>query len=619
MCGFLGEFAFKQTNLSELDTFNTLLSLSKHRGPDNTTSYICDNFQLGFNRLAILDTSPNGNQPKESPIGRYHVVFNGEIYNYKALEKAYNLSNLHSISDTEVILHLLDKLGVEATIKELNGMFAIAIVDTLTNEFYLTRDFAGIKPLFYGISKLGIVVASQFNQVVKHPWFMPTLQLRKEVMKEYFGLGYMQAPNTIYEHIFQVKPGELIKVSNEGHIETKILCTFSSSLKDADILSEKENTHKFDALFNEVIDRQMVSDVPLASFLSGGIDSPLVCAIAKKQKPNIEIFTIGVDDKKYDESEKAREYANHIQAKHYVEQIKSADLIHSINQHFNYFTEPFGDYSSIPTFEITKRAKKEHTVMLSGDGGDELFFGYPRMLDIIQKQHWFKIPHLIRKPIIRLAIKLKLFNSWAPYNYKNLEDWVLGKQLHINTEKLNDIFPETSFSNELKILYQIPKKHNTKTLLHWLRYNEFYAHMQRVLVKVDRMSMANSLEVRVPFLDKRSINFAWNHIPEISKNRFKLKGLLKNVMELYYPKKLIEKQKKGFSVPIDDWLHTCLKSDLKKVIFETPFYGKEHIDIDELKKYVANYLDKEHNDAWGVWHIYAWQKWAIAEKLIKKI
>ena len=614
MCGFLGEFSFNQSNLTIKKEFETLLALSKQRGPDSTIIHSYSNYKLGFNRLAILDLSENGNQPIYSPTNRYHIVFNGEIYNYKELEKKHQIFKLKSTSDTEVLTHLLDKLGVENTIKELNGMFAIAIIDT--KELHLARDFAGIKPLFYGESEKGIVFASQFNQIFKHPYFKSKLELRKEVVKEYFGLGYMQAPNTIYQDIFQVKPGELITISNLGSIKKEIICEFGAVLKKKSAQFEEKSIYEYDNLLGKIIDKQMVSDVPLASFLSGGIDSPLVCAIAKKQKPSIETFTIGVQDKKYDESKKASEYANHIKVKNHIEFINTEELISCVNHHFNYLGEPFGDYSSIPTYAITKRAKTKHTVMLSGDGGDELFFGYPRMLDIIKKQYWFKIPHFFRKPIIRLAIKFKLFDSWAPYNYKNLEDWVLGKQLHINNEKLNKIFPDTSFSNELKTLYRIPKKSNRKALLHWLRYNEFYAHMQRVLIKVDRMSMANSLEVRVPFLDKESINFAWEKTPKIIDNKFEVKELLKKMMQLYYPIELIEKQKKGFSVPMEDWLHTHLKLDLEKVVFETPFYGKELIEIRELKKYVTDYFDKKHNDAWGIWHIYAWQKWAIAEGLL---
>jgi asparagine synthase (glutamine-hydrolysing) len=289
MCGFLAEYGFNNSGLSEPSVFANLLALSKHRGPDSTEVSRQDNFQLGFNRLSILDLSENGNQPKTSPSKRFHVVFNGEIYNYKTLAKTYELKNLMSTSDSEVLVHLLDKIGVEAAIKALNGMFAIAIVDTKINSLYLTRDFAGIKPLFYGLNTGGMVAASQFDQVFKHPRFVKTLALRPEIVKEYFGFGYMQAPNTIYENIFQVNPGELVVVNASGEIEKKDIIKFSKQFL------ESSETPDFKSVVNQAVNRQLVSDVSVATFLSGGIDSPLIAAYAKSNKPDIEAFTLEVD------------------------------------------------------------------------------------------------------------------------------------------------------------------------------------------------------------------------------------------------------------------------------------------------------------------------------------
>lgn len=228
MCGFTGDFAFNNADLIPEDFFSELLELSKHRGPDSTEVIRKDNFQLGFNRLAIIDLSANGNQPKCSPSKRYHIVFNGEIYNFKELAELHQLKNLKSSSDTEVIIHLLDKIGVYETIKLLNGMFAIAIVDTHINTFYLTRDFAGIKPLFYGVNNKGVVAASQFNQIFKHPWFKENLKLRPEIIKEYFGFGYMQAPNTVYDKIYQVAPGTILAFNEKGKTLIKIVNQFSN-------------------------------------------------------------------------------------------------------------------------------------------------------------------------------------------------------------------------------------------------------------------------------------------------------------------------------------------------------------------------------------------------------
>ncbi|MBV1924496.1 MAG: asparagine synthase (glutamine-hydrolyzing) [Flavobacteriaceae bacterium] len=606
MCGFLGEYSFQKNQITNKELFSSLLELSNHRGPDSTKSLREENFQLGFNRLAILDVSENGNQPKTSPSGRYFVVFNGEVYNFKELQKKYELKDLKSSSDTEVIIHLFDKLGIENTIKSLNGMFAIAVIDSQENTLTLTRDFAGIKPFFYGKSKRGIVFASQFDQIFKHPWFNANLILRQEIIKEYFGFGYMQAPNTVYEDVFQVQPGEILVFSEKGDV-----------LKKTNILFPKEYIngikdvaqYSYNQVLEKVVSDQLISDVPIATFLSGGIDSPLITAVAKNKKQDIEAFTFGIDHPKYDESEKAKEYAKHLNVAHTIKKVKEEELLNQIEEHFKYYPEPFGDYSSIPTYVITNLARKTHTVMLSGDGGDELFFGYPRMLDVLNKKHWFKIPFAIRKPLIKILNKLNVINTWAPYSYKTLEEWIIAKQLQITPNVLDTFVPKTLFSSEMNALFDLPKVTSKKKMLYWLRWNEFYGHMQRVLIKVDRASMGNSLEVRVPLLDKKSINFAWYHAPVNLDNHSQLKQVLKESLSTFLPKELIEKKKKGFDVPIEHWLRNELKDDLKQYIFNKPFYGEDFINVASVKEYVSNFLNEKHNNSWGVWHIYAWQKW----------
>ncbi|NVK51418.1 MAG: asparagine synthase (glutamine-hydrolyzing) [Flavobacteriaceae bacterium] len=616
MCGFLGEFSYSNF-LSTKKNFKDILALSKHRGPDNTNTFKGNNFQLGFNRLSILDLTDNGNQPTRSPSKRYHIVFNGEIYNYKELITEYQISNLKSTSDTEVLIQLLDVLGVENTIKKLNGMFAIAIVDTLKDLLILTRDFAGIKPLFYGVdSTKGIVFASQFNQVFKHEWFVQNLMLRAEIVKEYFGLGYMQAPNTIYENIFQVQPGEIIFLKKNEKVLKKRIKKFNNGLERNRPKVDIDIVNQYDKVLNKVIEKQLVSDVPIGTFLSGGIDSPLISAIAKKKSLNIKAYTIGVDDDELNESVKASEYAKEINVRHQVIQLKEKEIFNGIDEHFNFLSEPFGDYSSIPTYIICKKAKEHNTVMLSGDGGDELFFGYPRILQVLKNKNWFLIPFAIRKVIIRLLFKFGISKTSAPYYYKKIDQWYLGKHLHIDKQSLNLFVKDVDFSEELLELYTIKKRLNKNQLLNWIRFNEFYAHLQRVLIKVDRFSMANSLEVRVPFLDKKSIDFAWNIEFGDTIEKKGLKNLLKDTMKNYYSKNIISKEKKGFSVPLKSWLKKELKDEVIATVLNRDIYGKEIINEKAVKNYVKNFYEKEKGNDWGVWHIYAWQKWAINQNLI---
>ncbi|WP_299101270.1 asparagine synthase (glutamine-hydrolyzing) [uncultured Winogradskyella sp.] len=609
MCGFIGEFSFQESDLLSTSAFSDILALSKHRGPDATEIKRGQNFQLGFNRLSILDLSPNGNQPKQSPSGRYHVVFNGEIYNYKSLAETYQLKNLQSSSDTEVIIHLLDVIGIKKTITLLNGMFAIAIVDTEKNTFNLTRDFSGIKPLFYGVTDKGVAVASQFDQVYKHPWLKSNLQLRPSIMKEYFGFGYMQAPNTVYQSIFQVNPGEWIVIKKDKTIKKQQLISFDKVAGNQKI-EDNQTATSYNELLGNVVKRQLISDVPIATFLSGGVDSPLISAHAKSNKNDVEAITLKVDDETLNESEIATSYAEALGLKQDVFEIKASEILESIDAYFEKCSEPFGDYSSLPTFLLTQHAAKNYKVMLSGDGGDELFMGYPRFRQFMAHYYLYKLPFGLRKPLVRLLNKTKISKVSAPFYYKTIGDWQMAKHLHIFPNILDDMFPGVDYSTEIKALYNFKEVTNKQTLLHSLKHNEFYAHLQRVLIKVDRSSMANSLEVRVPFLDKESIDFSWKTASSLPKHKI-LKKTLKDCLGQYVPKTLINKTKMGFMVPLDDWLKNQLKEDVLYHVFEIPFYGAEFLDENRIKGAVKDYYEKGLFSAWGIWHIYAWQKWAV--------
>ena len=615
MCGFLGEFSFNgEESLTTNHRFLEILALSKHRGPDATETKRGQHYQLGFNRLSILDLSPNGNQPKHSPSGRYDVVFNGEIYNYNALAEEYHLKDLKSTSDTEVLVHLFDKLGIEQTIQKLNGMFAITVVDTTTKIVSITRDFSGIKPLFYGINKQGVVMASQFDQVYKHPWFCEYLDLRPEIIKEFFGFGYMQAPNTVYRSIFQVNPGELIEFKTDGTIIKKQLISFDKIAAN----QKKENDQtasQYNKLLQTITKQQLISDVPIATFLSGGVDSPLITAHAKFNKSDIKAITLKVEDKSLNESEIAKEYASELSVSQDIFKVNVSEILESIDSYFEKCPEPFGDYSSLPTYLLTKHAAKNYKVMLSGDGGDELFYGYPRFRQFVEHYYLFKIPFRIRKPLVRLLNRSNLSHISAPYYYRTISDWQMAKHLHIFPEHLDEMFPNINYSNELFELYNFDEVSSKKQLLHSLRHNEFYGHLQRVLAKVDRSSMANSLEVRVPFLDKESIAFSWRMESNLSQHKV-LKKTLKDCLSEFIPKTLINKNKMGFTVPLDQWLRNQLKEDVMYHIFKIPFYGSEFLNVERIRAAVTDFYDNNGQfSAWGVWHIYAWQKWAVKHVL----
>ena len=612
MCGFLGEIA---TQLIENKFFQNLLDLSINRGPDQQGFWKDDYCQLGFNRLSILDLSENGKQPLLSPNGKFAMVFNGEVYNYKEIQKKYNIADedLRSGSDSEILSQLLEKVSIETFAKELNGMFAIAVYDIQTKELHLIRDFAGIKPLFYGVHSQGIVFASQFDQIFKHPAFL-VKKLRPEIMKEYFGLGYMQAPNTVFENIFQVEPSQIISwnleqcsiVSKSKYYEWKV----TDEIKE----TSKEAVEKFKNVFSSVIKSQLNADVPIATFLSGGIDSPIVSAIAKQHKGDIKAFTFGVDDEQYDESEVAQKIANQLNLNNHIEKSSKSEILSVINSHFKGLKEPFGDYSSLPTYLITKKAKEHATVMLSGDGGDEMFWGYPRFIKSIDHVYWFKLPLFLRKKTAPVYRKIFGNTSSAIDIYNSFEDWILSKQMVYF--KLDKLFPKISFSKELLDVYAFKKPLNKQNALFYLKENEFFAHLQMVLRKVDLMSMANSLEVRVPFLDKEVIEYSNSISPEYGIHHRTSKIILRKLLNKYVDKNITDLPKKGFSIPLENWLKNELKEDVINSILNKPIYGNKYLDNNFLKEFIIKFYENKNKNWQFVWHIYVWQKWAELNNLV---
>lgn len=611
MCGFLGEL---NTQLIEKESFEELLKLSSNRGPDQKGYWANDNCQLGFNRLSIIDVSENGKQPLLSPTGKFALLFNGEVYNYKEIQNKHNIldSDLRSKSDTEILAHLVEKVTIEDFAKELNGMFAISVYDIKHKKLHLIRDFAGVKPLFYGIHTNGIVFASQFDQIFKHPAFN-NKKLRPDIMKEYLSLGYMQAPNTVFENIFQIMPSQIITWNQENKIVEKKTFFWNWQATTKFDETDKELVNKFENLFEKVIKRQLNSDVPIATFLSGGIDSPLVTAFAKLQKNDLKAFTVEVEDKELNESEVAKKIAAKLNVEQSVEVIDDQQLLSILDSHFEALKEPFGDFSSLPTYLITSKAKKHATVMLSGDGGDELFWGYPRFIKSAEQSKWFKIPLWIRKIIIPFIRKYNPKISSSIDVIDTFGEWILEKQVHLKT---NLLMPNVSFSKDLIELYQFKKPINKTNILLYLKQNEFEAHLQKVLKKVDLTSMGNSIEVRVPFLDKETIVFSNQINPQLSIKHFNTKFLLKKVLSERVGEDIVNLPKKGFSVPLEKWLRNQLADDVKETLLNKTFYGEEFINKQELEKMVSCfYQNKRGMNSWGIWHLYAWQKWA--EKHVK--
>jgi asparagine synthase (glutamine-hydrolysing) len=596
MCRLFGSVG---TTTIEIQEFEKLTLMSKKGGPDSTNYYKNENVQFGFNRLAILDTTSNGNQPFISETGRYVVMLNGEIYNYKDIHRKFNLGDLKSGSDAEVVLKLIEKISFEKAVHELNGMFAISCWDAVEKKLYLARDFAGIKPLFYASTINGIVFGSQFNQILKHPW-CANWEMSEVGLSEYLQFGYMTPPFTIADNVYQLGIGEYLVYTFESKtIEKKVYQRFYEKRGNNSELDPKSVQNIGEAITNSV-KRQLVSDVPLGVFLSGGIDSTLVAAKARALNPDLTAVTIGFDDKKFDESEKAIEYAKQLKIKHHhVERFGSQSLLDIIDEHFENMPEPIADYSSIPTYLVSKIARQTNTVMLSGDGGDELFWGYPRFLTFAKSAPYFRISGKLSRKVIKKTLKSIGSDITGFLGEPNLGAANMAFQSYIEPEIIKQYKGDYQISEETLNGYSFNGTNSTKSL-DYLRRNEFYFHLQKILVKVDRMSMANSLEVRVPLLDKEVIESSEHLFSELGVSHKLLKHTLKNELFNYIPKSLVETQKKGFTPPLIDWVEKELRAGIESVLQSS----------DMLKhNLLIEYYQKREVSLEHLWTVYVLLRW----------
>ncbi len=607
MCRLFGNITQNSSKL-EFAEFEKLTLLSKAGGPDSTDYYEDELVQFGFNRLSILDTSAAGNQPILSPSNRYVVMMNGEIYNFKDLILQFHLQNLRSGSDVEVVAHLIEILPFSDVISLLDGMFALVVWDKLEKRCFMARDFAGIKPLFYAYSSKGLVFASHFNQITKHQW-LSQKSIYEVGLREYIQLGYMQAPHTIFEGIKQLEPGNYIKYSwDQEKIEIKQYQLFFQQNQQQIFKETAKNTLDLvRSTVAESVKKQLIADVPLGVFLSGGIDSTLVAANAVKMNPEIESLTIGFEDKEFDESAQAKEYAKILGIKNETVVLNDKELLSIYDEHFEHLTEPFADYSSLPTFLISKISSQKFKVMLSGDGGDELFWGYPRFNTFSNSIPFFQIPGKTNRKIASRILKKANCDVTGFLSEGSLGKANFEFQSYNGSNAINSLFIKApNISDDLVMGYEF----NTRSKvdgLNYLRRNEFYNHLQKVLIKVDRMSMANGLEVRVPLLGKEMLILAEQIQPDLQ-NHHELKFLLKKLVSESIPKNKINLKKSGFTPPLLRWSKSILKEDIIETTLSNSSFLEAYLNKNEVKKLLDSYYTQNSRSIESLWTLYVLEK-----------
>ena len=608
MCGIFGEFGFR---VSHKSYFRKILSLSRSRGPDMEGYFSNRSIQFGFNRLSVLDTSVNGNQPMFSPSGRYLVICNGEIVNYKNLIRVSGLKKkaLRSGSDVEVITHLFDLWGLSKTINSVRGMYALAVYDFKIKKLKLIRDPAGIKPLYCARTSEGWLFASQYDQIFKHQWFAKVREINPDALSEYLQLGYIPSPNALFKNSWLINPGEFYEIDKNLNYKKG---EFYKIMED-DLIDELNplTAEKLDNKLQSVLPDYINSDVPLGTFLSGGIDSPLITAILSKHNLDLKAYTVSSKHSGIDESVEAKNISNFLKISHHIEPFRTEYITQWIDSHFSAFSEPFSDYSSLPTFILCGLASQNYKVMLGGDGGDENFWGYPRFLSTMDYRHWFKFPVALRRSYAWMMRRITDKRISSGIEIKSIGDWVFERQGPHFSKTVRKFIPDLNYTRSTGILYESPPPGcDPEVLLRWLRRNEFYGHMQRRLLKVDRASMAHGLEVRLPFLDQEVINFMNGVIPSLGVKHRVPKILLKTCLWKHLPKNLVLNQKQGFSINLNNLLRNELKQNVQGTLIDSKSIFDNHIDKGAVSNQTQNYMSNEHHNGWSIWTLFSLYKFA---------
>ncbi len=621
MCGIAGFLYSNQEVKAEEKLLHEMLNLIIHRGPDEEGMFVKDNVAIGMRRLNIIDLS-TGSQPIFSKDKNKVIVYNGEFYPFKKYRKELkNKYEFYTKTDTEVILHLYEEYG-EEFVKKLAGMYAISIWDEKEKKLLLIRDRVGIKPLYYTLTSKGtLIFGSEPKTILLHP------EVKREVdplgLELFLSLEYIPAPLSIFKNIKKLLPGHYLVYKN-GKIEIKEYWHINN---ETFLTSKKEYIEGIDSLLERSVKERLVSDVPLGAFLSGGVDSSSVVGKMRQIGVNpLLTFSIGFEEKSYNELPFSKQVAELFKTDHYIEKV-SPDTISLIKKLIFHLDDPIGDFSIFPTFLVSQIAKKRVTVSLSGDGGDELFAGY---------EHYIaqKLSNYVRKvPLSKQS--LNLFASLFPPSKKkkgfvnrikrysrglNMENSLrhFRWMLFLSLEEKRELFSE-SLIKEIDLSKEIHEREPLKTIFEKAKefdsingelYIDFKTYLvDNILVKVDRMSMATSLEARVPILDHNLVEFAFK-IP----GKYKLKGfttkyIFKKNAERMLPKNIVHREKQGFSIPIKNWLRKELKSLLLNTLSEDRIEKAGFFKYRAVKKYIEEHIEGKENHSHILWSLLLFHLW----------
>jgi asparagine synthase (glutamine-hydrolysing) len=637
MCGIVG---YWDKQGASINIATKMANIIRHRGPDGSGTWIdkSKNLVLAHRRLSIIDLTEAGHQPMVSPCNRFVLTFNGEIYNHLELrielEREGGNFNWRGSSDTETLLAALRCWGLEKTLKKLNGMFAFALWDNVERILFLARDRMGEKPLYYGHNGDTFLFGSELKSFKAHPKWQGVIN--RDALTLYMRHNYVPAPWSIYRGINKLPPAHFVVIKNGGSEISKPQCYWNlAKIAEKGSTNLKQNAEQsideLDVLLRDAVKGRMAADVPLGAFLSGGFDSTLVAALMQSQsnKP-IKTFTIGFHEKGYNEAVHAKAVAKHLGTDHTELYVTPQEAIAVIPKLASIWDEPFADSSQIPTLLVSELARKHVTVSLSGDGGDELFCGYNRytqgyqvwnklrllpapmrnilantinilpghVLESMQKilPKRLQVAHLVDR-LPKLADVIRQGDGDS-YYYHLISHWKNPEEIVINGKE-----PLTLFNNS-KNTPKLPGLRERMMYLDSMTYLP-----DDILTKVDRASMAVSLEARVPLLDHRVVEFAWQLPMSMKYKDGQSKWALREVLYRYVPRKLMERPKMGFGVPIDEWLRGPLREWGEELLSEKRLREEGFFDPVPIRQMWQEHVSGKRRWHYQLWDVLMFQAW----------
>lgn len=641
MCGIVGIFDRGAVPPTPVSVVRDMTAALMHRGPDAGDIWwdTAAGVALGHRRLAILDRSAAGAQPMQSANGRYVGVFNGEIYNHQELRAALPGRVWRGHSDTETVLAAIDCWGIKATLPRLVGMFAIALWDRERHELTLARDRCGEKPLYYGWQSGRLLFASELKAFRAHPEWQP--ELDRNALALYLRYGYVPVPHSIWRDVRKLLPGSYLTLGAGHTAAVPPAPTFywraeevAAQLPRHD-LDDAAAVSELDTQLRRAVAGQMIADVPLGAFLSGGVDSSAIVAMMQAQSARpVQTFSIGFNEADYDEAAYAKAVARHLGTEHTELYLSPADALAVIPKLADIYDEPFGDSSQIPTHLVACMARRNVAVCLSGDAGDELFGGYNRY--VWGRSIWRRM-RSVPRPLRLLAgnvigtLSPKTWDRLASHLPRRLRQPTLGDRLH-KLAGVMDVVDSDELYRRLISQHRDPASIviggaeslvwadvEASTFAASVRGRDFTERMMfqdlvgylsdDILTKVDRAAMAVSLETRIPMLDHRLIEFAWSLPLHMKIRHGQGKWLLRQVLYRYVPKELIERPKQGFGMPIDSWLRGPLRDWAETLLDESRIRHEGYLRPEPIRQKWREHLSGRRNWQHWLWNVLMFQAW----------